>query len=216
MGWRNPAKSWSELEAQLSAVSGSPGRATQRGPSPPGVDPDKPATRGDDHEPRQRGGVRGRPRPGGAGRRRPGTAYAELHAHSHFSFLDGASSPEELVDEAVALELDALALTDHNGFYGVVRFAEAAREAGLPTVFGAEVSIGAAEPRAGEGTSHDPAARHLVILARDPEGYARLGTLLSTAQMAGEKGRPRLSFAELAEAAGRARGHWAALTGCRK
>jgi error-prone DNA polymerase len=216
VGWRNPAKSWSELEAQLSAVSGSPGRATQRGPSPPGVDPDKPATRGDDHEPRQRGGVRGRPRPGGAGRRRPGTAYAELHAHSHFSFLDGASSPEELVDEAVALELDALALTDHNGFYGVVRFAEAAREAGLPTVFGAEVSIGAAEPRAGEGTSHDPAARHLVILARDPEGYARLGTLLSTAQMAGEKGRPRLSFAELAEAAGRARGHWAALTGCRK
>lgn len=109
-----------------------------------------------------------------------------------------------------------MALTDHNGFYGVVRFAEVARELGLPTVFGAEVSIGAAEPRAGEGTSHDPAARHLVILARDPEGYARLGTLLSTAQMAGQKGRPRLSFAEVAEAAGRARGHWAALTGCRK
>ncbi|MCB1027037.1 MAG: PHP domain-containing protein, partial [Microthrixaceae bacterium] len=214
MGWRNPAKSWSELEAQLSAVSGSPGRAGKREPAPSGVDPDDPTTRGDDVEPRRRGEVRDRAAQPGS--RRRGAAYAELHAHSHFSFLDGASSPEDLVDEAVALELDALALTDHNGFYGVVRFAEAAREAGLPTVFGAEVSIGAAEPRAGEGTSHDPAARHLVILARDPEGYARLGTLLSTAQMAGEKGRPRLSFAELAEAAGRARGHWAALTGCRK
>ncbi|MEZ5381671.1 MAG: error-prone DNA polymerase [Microthrixaceae bacterium] len=207
MGWRNPAKSWSELEAQLSAVSASPGRAGHPA-DPPKPGPDGPATQGNDHEPRQR------TRP--AGRRRRGAASAELHAHSYFSFLDGASSPEDLVYEAAALELDALALTDHNGFYGVVRFAEAAREVGLPTVFGAEVSIGAGEPRAGEGTSADPSARHLVILARGPEGYARLGTLLSKAQMSGEKGRPALSFAELAEAAGRARGHWAALTGCRK
>ncbi len=56
-----------------------------------------------------------------------------------------------------------------------------------------------------------------MILARDTEGYARLAALLSEAQMAGEKGRPRLSFADVAEAAsGRARGHWAVLTGCRK
>ena len=60
--------------------------------------------------------------------------YAELHTHSHFSFLDGASSPEELVLEAARLGLETLALTDHGGFYGVVRFAEAAREVGLPTV----------------------------------------------------------------------------------
>ena len=53
--------------------------------------------------------------------------YAELHCHSHFSFLDGASSPDELVAEGVRLGLTALALTDHDGFYGVVRFAEAAR-----------------------------------------------------------------------------------------
>ena len=52
--------------------------------------------------------------------------YAELHCHSNFSFLDGASHPEELVEEAVRLGLHALALTDHDGFYGVVRFAEAA------------------------------------------------------------------------------------------
>ncbi len=64
--------------------------------------------------------------------------YAELHAHSGFSFLDGASDPEELVAEAVRLGLSGLALTDHHGLYGVVRFAEAARALGLPTIFGAE------------------------------------------------------------------------------
>ena len=73
----------------------------------------------------------------------PTVPYAELHAHSNFSFLDGASSPAELVEEAVRLGLEALALTDHNGFYGVVRFAEAAAEAGLPTVFGTELTLDA-------------------------------------------------------------------------
>ena len=61
--------------------------------------------------------------------------YAELHCHSAFSFLDGASQPEALAEEAARLELDALAITDHHGFYGVVRFSQAARELGLPTVF---------------------------------------------------------------------------------
>ena len=69
--------------------------------------------------------------------------YAELHCHSNFSFLDGASHPEELAEEAARLGLAALAITDHDGFYGVVRFAEAARPLGLPTVFGAELTLGA-------------------------------------------------------------------------
>ena len=67
--------------------------------------------------------------------------YAELHCHSNFSFLDGASHPEELAEEAARLGLEALALTDHDGLYGVVRFAEAARAVGLPTVFGAEITL---------------------------------------------------------------------------
>src|SRR6476659_2634769 len=70
-------------------------------------------------------------------------AYAELHCHSNFSFLDGASHPEELAEEAARLGLAALAITDHDGFYGVVRFAEAARAVALPTVFGAELTLGA-------------------------------------------------------------------------
>ena len=67
--------------------------------------------------------------------------YAELHCHSHFSFLDGASSPQALVEEAVMQGLEALAITDHNGFYGVVKFAEAAKAYGLPTIYGAELTL---------------------------------------------------------------------------
>ncbi len=68
--------------------------------------------------------------------------YAELHCHSNFSFLDGASHPEELVSEAARLGLDALALTDHDGLYGVVRFAETARALGVASVFGVRAHPG--------------------------------------------------------------------------
>ena len=68
-------------------------------------------------------------------------SYAELHCHTHFSFLDGASPPDELVGRAVELELSGLAITDHNGLYGVVRFTSAAQEAGLRPVVGVEIEL---------------------------------------------------------------------------
>ena len=201
MGFNNPDVPWSEIERRLSDRPANRARRSEH----PGDGGDSPAWSA--HR------VPYAPPPdlrAAAG----AVPYAELHCHSSFSFLDGASSPEALVEEAVRLGLGALALTDHGGLYGVVRLAEAARELGLPTVFGAEVTLGATTTRSGPP---DPDGRHLVLLARDPEGYACLSSLLSSAQMAGEKGRPRLSFAALAEAAsGRARGHWAVLTGCRK
>jgi error-prone DNA polymerase len=141
-------------------------------------------------------------------------AYAELHAHSNFSFLDGASHPEELAAEATRLGLSGIALTDHNGLYGVVRFAEAARVFGLPTVFGAELTV------TGTGAGHvrvgvpDPDGTHLVVLARDPEGYARLSRVIAEAHLAGgEKGKPIITLDALSECHG---GHWHILTGCRK
>src|SRR5215210_5726243 len=106
------------------------------------------------------------------------TAYAELHCHSNFSFLDGASHPEELAEEAARLGLEALALTDHDGLYGVVRFAEAARAAGLPTVFGAELTLGVERYEPGQP---DPAGHHLVLLADGPGGYARLARAITRA-----------------------------------
>ena len=68
-------------------------------------------------------------------------AYAELHCHTEFSFLDGASSPDELVERAVQLGLTGLAVTDHQGLYGAVRFAAAARAAGLHPVVGVEIEL---------------------------------------------------------------------------
>ncbi len=144
--------------------------------------------------------------------------YAELHCHSSFSFLDGASHPEELVTEASHLGLEALALTDHEGLYGVVRFFEAAREMGVRTVYGAEIALAgtgpAPVPSAPRTRVPDPAGQHLVLLARDPDGYGRLARALSEAHLAGgEKLRPAHHLERLAELAG---GHLAVLTGCRK
>jgi error-prone DNA polymerase len=144
--------------------------------------------------------------------------YAELHCHSNFSFLDGASHPEELVAEAVRLRLDALALTDHDGLYGVVRFAETARALGLPSVFGAELTL-VSGGRAGKRTgAPDPPGTHLVVLARDPQGYARLSRALTEAHLAGgEKGRPTCTLEDLARHhRDGGNGHWVVLTGCRK
>ncbi|SPM32691.1 DNA polymerase III, alpha subunit [Mycobacterium rhizamassiliense] len=143
-------------------------------------------------------------------RARSPVAYAELHAHSAYSFLDGASTPEELVEEAARLDLRALALTDHNGLYGAVRFAEAAAELDVRTVFGAELSLGSQA----RTEAPDPPGPHLLVLARGPEGYRRLSRQLAAGHLAGgEKGKPRFDFDALTEAAG---GHWHILTGCRK
>lgn len=141
-------------------------------------------------------------------------AYAELHAHSAFSFLDGASQPEELVAEAVRLGLGGLALTDHDGLYGVVRFATAARAAGLPTVFGAELHL-PADGRLDEPTgTPDPVATHLLVLARGPDGYRALSAAIAEAHLAtGSKGLASYRLETLAEAAA---GNWLVLTGCRK
>src|SRR5947207_13127853 len=137
--------------------------------------------------------------------------YAELHCHTNFSFLDGASQPEELATEAHRLGLKGLAVTDHDGFYGVVRFSGAARDMGLPTIFGAELSLNLPGPQNGEP---DPAGRHLLVLARGPDGYSRLSRVISLAQLAGgEKGRPVYDLDEVANALG---GHVLVLTGCRK
>jgi len=105
--------------------------------------------------------------------------YAELHCRSQFSFLHGASSPEHLVEVADDLGLSALALTDRHGFYGVVRFAQAARGTGVRTVFGAEVSCGGAD-----------AFGDIVIIADGPAGYGALSRALTEGQMRGSKSRP--------------------------
>ncbi|MGQ0830093.1 MAG: error-prone DNA polymerase [Microthrixaceae bacterium] len=197
MGFNNPDVSWRELERTLS------GRARRPSSVPPGANGgDSPAW-----SPVRSAYVPPLVLP----RRINATPYAELHCHSTFSFLDGASHPEELAEEAARLGLEALALTDHDGFYGVVRFAEAARAVGVPTVFGAELSLGLTKPQNG---MPDPEGTHLLVLARDPDGYARLASTISAAQLAGaEKGKPIYDGIAWEEVHG---DHWLVLTGCRK
>ena len=86
--------------------------------------------------------------------------YAELHCHTNYSFLDGGSHPHEVVARGAELGLEALAVTDHDGFRGVVKVHEAARETGLPIIYGSEVGL-----PMGEQEDRDP--------ARDPANQAR-------------------------------------------
>ena len=168
MGFNNPSVPWSEMERLLSdrrrpkttpaGVDGgdSPAWSHKRGPYVPPV-----IARPDDAVP-----------------------YAELHAHSSYSFLDGASSPEDLAEEAERLGLHALAISDHDGFYGIVRFAEAAEFLSVKTVFGAELSLDLPKPQKGEP---DPVGEHLLVLARGEEGYHHLAAALTHAQPCNSK-----------------------------
>ena len=325
MGWDNPPVPWREFERRLSwrqgdkpaEINDAPGEDGSGRDGSGGVD----AGNDDDRNPDAR-----RLRPVTrlpVERRRPPVPWAELHCHSSYSFLDGASAPEDLIAEAIARELTAIAITDHDGMYGVPQFAQAAARLrnggiwpnddgagqgdggaepdggpgpgggaepglavvgrGVATVFGAEFSLdipgkparadsarrrvsrtgllsagggrglsagggggtglsagaglvaaasasaglsaaasaglpardstepGAGTPRAG---IPDPVGRHLLVLARDPDGYRRLCQVISAAHLAGgEKGRPVYDLAELARAHD---GHWVILTGCRK
>jgi error-prone DNA polymerase len=237
MGWDNPPVPWRELERRLSWGKGGREGAersavqrpvtrlpVERGTKPPGGGASGGGASG--------GGASGGGASGG------GPSWAELHCHSSYSFLDGASSPGELVLQAAERGLEALAITDHDGMYGVPQFAQEAarlRDKGfaLGTVFGAELSLDLARKARGNGRAGgiarnqarqpvgtpragvpDPVGRHLLVLARDPEGYRRLCRVISAAQLAGgEKGLPSYDEPALA---GEHDGHWVILTGCRK
>ncbi len=107
-----------------------------------------------------------------------GVPYVELHAHSYYSLLEGASGPDELVRRAAEQGHAALALTDHDGLFGAMEFAQAARAAGIRPITGLELSV--SEPAA----AHDagPEVRsHLTLLAETRQGYANLCRLSSNA-----------------------------------
>jgi error-prone DNA polymerase len=201
MGWNNEPIPWRELERRL---SGRPG------PAQPEVGEYPASHKRPNYQPRKIELDKG-----------PYKPYAELHAHSSFSFLDGVSEPKDMVEQAVHLRLSALTLIDHDGMYGVVRFHEVASELGLPTIFGAELSLDVPVPStqaeraiAARVGAPDPPGRHLLVLARGAVGYAKLTTAISAAQLrGGSKGRPVYDLDELTDAAD---GTWLILTGCRK
>src|SRR5437868_437715 len=113
--------------------------------------------------------------------------FVHLRTHSPYSFLDGASSIDDLVDAAAELGQDALALTDTNGLYGAVRFWNAARERGIKPIFGAELRLVDSDP--------------VTLLALDRTGWTSLCRIVSAAQLAGTKTKPRATFALVADRA---------------
>jgi len=113
--------------------------------------------------------------------------YAELHAKTNFSFLEGASHPDELVRRAAELGYAALAVTDRNSLAGVVRAHGAAKDAGLRLLVGAEITPEDALP--------------VVLLPTDRAAYGRLATLITRGRRRAEKGECHLAFADVAELA---------------
>src|SRR3712207_293439 len=121
--------------------------------------------------------------------------YAELHAHSAFSFLDGTSLPGELAEAAADLGYEAVALTDHNGVYGSMEFAQAAAGLGVRAIHGAELDVVESDPahrpprsvrpadrsRTADLRGLGPPARHITLLVRDARGWANLCRLLTKA-----------------------------------
>src|SRR5512147_2888764 len=94
--------------------------------------------------------------------------YVELHCHSNFSLLDGASHPEDLVQRAAEVGMSALALTDHDAVYGAVRFAQVAKEHGIRPLFGAELTL--------------EDQTHLTLLVENDQGWHNLCSLLTIAR----------------------------------
>jgi len=122
--------------------------------------------------------------------------YVELHAASAFSFLQGASLPEALVDRAAALGYPALALLDADGVYGAPRFHKAAQKAGLRAIIGAELTIGSAGRGVGRGFSPADHSWRLPVLVASADGYKNLCRLVTRMKMRAEKGAGALAIDE--------------------
>jgi error-prone DNA polymerase len=134
-----------------------------------------------------------------AGRLAP-RPYAELRAASAFSFLDGASLPEDLVEQAASLGLPAVALVDRNGVYGAPRFYKAAREAGLKALVGAELALCApltppSPPGGGRGVMAQ--LPRLTLLVENRAGYKNLCRLITAGALGKPKGETSVTLEEI-------------------
>jgi len=125
-------------------------------------------------------------------------SYVELHCHSNFSILDGASHAEDLVARASEIGMPALALTDHDGLYGIIPFYKACLAAGLKPVIGAEITL--------------KNGSHIILLAKSNRGYSNLCQLITRAQLEHKKGSPAIDKKDLAQYCG----NLICLSGCRK
>ncbi len=150
-----------------------------------------------------------------------GQVYAPLWCKSNFSFLEGASDPAELIEQAGHIGLRSIAITDRDGLYGVVQAHTAAREKGLHLIVGAEMTV--ADPgvvlpdciRAGSQPTAKPGAQFerpdvstIVLLVEDHDGYRNLCRLMTRGRRRSPKGESTVTWQEVAEHAEGLVGLW--------
>src|SRR3989338_3371312 len=118
-------------------------------------------------------------------------SFVHLHTHSHYSLLDGLAKVNDLVGEAKKFGMPALALTDHGNLYGAIEFYKACKKAGINPIIGVEVYVAAGslyEKRPGV----DDKRYHLILLAKNFEGYKNIVKLVSIAHLDGFYYKPRI------------------------
>ncbi len=124
--------------------------------------------------------------------------FVHLHNHSEYSLLDGAARIKKMVEKASRLGMPALAMTDHGVMYGAIEFYKAARKAGLKPIIGCEVYV-APRRRFDKEHGKDDFQYHLVLLAKNREGYRNLMKLVTAAYLEGFYYKPRIDKELLAE-----------------
>ena len=124
--------------------------------------------------------------------------YAHLHVHTQYSILDGASNIPLLIDRVKALGMEALAITDHGNMFGVKEFHNSATKKGIKPIIGCEIYV-AKRSIADTSGKEDRSGDHLILLAKNLEGYKNLIKLVSTAWIKGFYYRPRVDKELLAK-----------------
>lgn len=128
--------------------------------------------------------------------------FVHLHNHTHYSLLDGACTVDGLIEAAVEQRMSAVALTDHGVNFGLLEFYKKATKAGVRPILGCEVYVAEGSRRARQGTDRSTGRRnyyHLILLAKNYEGYCNLNRLTSRAHTEGFYYKPRVDRELLAE-----------------
>jgi len=118
-------------------------------------------------------------------------SFVHLHNHSEYSLLDGASRIQDMIKQVKELGMRALALTDHGSMYGAINFYTCAQSYGIKPIIGCELYV-APRSRFDKETKKDRSPYHLVLLAKNLEGYRNLLKLVSVASLEGFYAKPRI------------------------
>jgi DNA polymerase III subunit alpha len=124
--------------------------------------------------------------------------FTHLHVHSHYSLLDGLPKIDEILDHVKKLGMDSCALTDHGVLYGVIEFYKKAKERGIKPIIGVEAYV-AFEKMQEKRPGIDDKRYHLILLAKDKEGYRNLVKLVTKAHLEGFYYKPRIDHQLLAQ-----------------